>query len=165
MRSRNKFCLLIQDKYNRSHNASFCWAAGSNRLKTALSFTWLPIFVFYTYKLGCKSSKAVGVHTPLTSRSIILINPPPLPLTRPKHCLKTFLPTFYEVIKFKKINVPVMNRIIHAFGNNLAAWLTPSYTFLHLIINRKVMVKKKVWEFFNCLSLACKLLSLQQLQF
>ena len=32
-----------------------------------------------TYKLGWSSSKAVGVHTPRISRSMILMKPPPLP--------------------------------------------------------------------------------------
>lgn len=50
--------------------------------KTALFYASLEFFC--THKLGCKSSKAVGVHTPRTSRSIIFINPPPLPFTRPK---------------------------------------------------------------------------------
>lgn len=52
------------------------------------------------------NSIAVGVHAPRMSRSISLVKPAPLPLS-----------------------VPIMIMIIQAFGYNLAACPTPSYTF------------------------------------
>ena len=112
---------LLSELYKTGHIPKTFFTQKNKKLCAAILFcisiSFSPFWIFfmfwcllsYTYKLGCINSMAVGVHTPLISLSINLVNPAPLPF-----------------------NVPISIIIIYAFGYNLAACVTPSCTFLHL---------------------------------
>lgn len=138
MRGRDQFRFLVQNKDYWGYYTRLGWATEKDNVNSLKGFFYSLKLYQITYKLGCKNSNAVGVHTPRIRRSKILIKPAPFPEIWYISLIMLILSDLYSDKTMEDFNLPltkpVMNKIIQALGNNFAAWFTPSYTFLHLYI-------------------------------